>query len=566
MLSLRAVRLFSSLVLAALFSTVLFVASVAVSPEPASAQLVVNLNCNATINIAASQTVTLDAKARGCYTGSIRNCQSDFTTSATSKIQSVSAHSTNCTFTIVAKATFTEGTSENFRIVADPSCCGVQGVGNPFRSHRWVTVTVRGGPASNIVFSAPASNPEVNVDTSSVLDVSGYASDGSYTISCGTATESSALISISAQTGCSVTVAAGSSTGTAVITVPYMSSGGDTHTAMLTVAVIDSNIVYTPPDITMQVGGALAINAASYATDGPHTITCGEVESKSDRIASITRNGCSYIIIPASAGQAEFTITYTSSGGDTHQATITITIEAPPSALATPNTAPDYTAPDYTAPADTTTTDAAPSGTTAPTDGTEEESALSWSTLTVQPGGTTVRTIRETLGLSSRRAIYAWNANTQTWTALADPTRTIPSGVVLSFRGPEEISREDLEIANIGQGTQQTVLAQGWNIINAAGDIVRVRDRDFLVDDALIDCGRLQGVIAVASYNPRTGRWSLWLPCHPRTEARLTGGTNPTYDLLTSIGEDDSAYIYIRSRISLAIEWNAETQTYELAP
>ena len=566
MLSLRAVRLFSSLVLAALFSTVLFVASVALSPEPASATVRVDLNCNATINIAASQTVTLDAKARGCYTGTTTNCQSDFSTSAASKIQSVSAHSTNCVFTIVAKATFTEGTSENFRIVADTSSGGYQGVPNPFRNSRWITVRVIGGPVSNIVFSAPASNPEVNIDSSRVLDVSGYASDSSYTISCGTATESSALISISAQTGCSVTVAAGSSTGTAVITVPYMSSGGDTHTAMLTVAVIDSNIVYTPPDITMQVGGALAINAASYATDGTHTITCGEVESKSERIASITRNGCSYIIIPASAGQAEFTITYTSSGGDTHRASIPITIEPPPPAPATPNTEPDYTAPDYTAPADATTTDTAPSGTEDRSSEAEEETATSWSTLTVQPGGTTARTIRETLGLSSRRTIYAWNADTQTWAAIADPTRTIPSGVVLSFLGPEEISREDLEIANIGQGTQQTVLAQGWNIINADGDVVRVRDRDFLVDDTLIDCGRLQGVIAVASYNPRTGRWSLWLPCHPRTEARLTGGTNSPYDLLTSIGEDDSAYIYIRSRISLEIEWNAETQTYELAP
>ena len=427
-------------------------------------------------------------------------------------------------------------------------------------------VNVQVVPASDIVFSAPASNPVVSIDQSLVLDMSSYASDGPYTITCGTATESSALISISAQTGCSVTVAAGSSTGTAVITVPYMSSGGDTHTAMISVTVSDSNIVYTPPDITMQVGGTLAINAASYATDGTHTITCGEVESKSDRIASITRNGCGYTIIPANAGQAEFTITYTSSGGDTHQATIPITIEPSPTAPATPNTQPDYTAPADTAPSDTTSSGTAPSGTTARADGTEEEAALSWSTLTVQPGGTTARTIRQTLGLSSRTAIYAWNADTQTWTALTDPTRTIPSGAVLSFRGPEEISQQDLEIANIGQSTRRTALTRGWNIIAPPETTTRAADStSFLFDPSLTDCGNNPAVIAIASYNARTQRWSLYLPCHPRNENRLTAGTNPPYDLLTSIEEGATTYIYTRSAQPINIAWNTQTQTYQPA-
>ena len=419
-------------------------------------------------------------------------------------------------------------------------------------------VNVQVLPASDIMFSAPASNPAVSIDESRVLDMSSYASDGPYTITCGTATESSALISISAQTGCSVTVAAGSSTGTAVITVPYTSSGGDTHTAMLTVAVIDSNIVYTPPDITMQIGGILAINAASYATDGAYTIICGEVESKSNHIASITRNGCGYIITPASAGQAEFTITYTSSGGDTHQATIPITIEPSPTAPATPNTAPDYTAP-----ADATTTDAAPSGTTAPADGTEE-AALSWSTLTVQPGGTTARTIRQTLGLSSRTAIYAWNTDTQAWTALADPTRTIPSGTTLSFRGPEEISRENLEIANIGQGTRRTALTRGWNIIAPPETTTRTADStSFLFDPSLTDCENNQAVIAIASYNAQTRQWALWLPCHPQAQRTLTAGIDPPYRTLTRINPQDTTYIYTRTPQPINIAWNTQTQTYQ---
>ena len=433
--------------------------------------------------------------------------------------------------------------------------------GGTTTSHTINVQVVEASDISDIMFSAPASNPHVGINGSRVLDVSRYASDGRYTITCGTATESSALISISAQTGCEITVAAGSSTGTAVITVPYMSSGGDTHTAMITVEVSDSFIVFTPPDLTIQVGGALAINAASYATDGTYTVTCGEVESKSDRIASISRNGCGYIITPRSAGPAEFTITYTSSGGDTRRASIPITIEAPPPAPSTPNT---ESQPDYAAPADAAPADATPSGTTARAD-EAEETTLSWSTLTVQPGGTTARTIRQTLGLSSRRAIYAWNADTQAWTALTDPTRTIPSGVVLSFRAPAEISREDLEIANIGQGSRRTALAQGWNIITPPETTTRAADSSFLFDPSLTDCDNARAVIAIASYNAQTRQWALWLPCHPQTQRTLTTGTNPTYRTLTQINPQDTTYIYTRTAQPINIAWNPDTQTYQPA-
>ena len=47
--------------------------------------------------------------------------------------------------------------------------------------------------------------------------------------------------------------------------------------------------------------------------------------------------------------------------------------------------------------------------------------------------------------------------------------------------------------------------------------------------------------------------------------ALLRTGENPAYDLLTSIDEGDSTYIYIRSIIPLEIAWNTETQTYELS-
>ena len=85
------------------------------------------------------------------------------------------------------------------------------------------------------------------------------------------------------------------------------------------------------------------------------------------------------------------------------------------------------------------------------------------------------------------------------------------------------------------------------------------------MDEALVDCDDLFGVIAIVSYNARTRRWSLYLPCHPRAEARLTTGEDAPYDRMTSLGEGDSTYIYTRSRIPLEITWNAETQTYQPA-
>ena len=69
---------------------------------------------------------------------------------------------------------------------------------------RAVQITV--GAASSIVFSAPLSNPAVAASRTLTLDVGSYATDGSYTITCGTITEFSALISLGAQTqgSCSI--------------------------------------------------------------------------------------------------------------------------------------------------------------------------------------------------------------------------------------------------------------------------------------------------------------------------------------------------------------------------
>ena len=202
---------------------------------------------------------------------------------------------------------------------------------------RAVQITV--GAASSIVFSAPASNPAVAASRTLTLDVSSYATDGSYTISCGTITEFSALISLGSQTGCSIPITAATSTGTAFISVPYISSGGATTTRSISIDVgVASNIQFTAPsDLKVGINRTQTINALDYATDSGYTITCGTATSiDTTKLTSVARdssgNGCGYTITPISTltqsqqGSANFTVPLTSDGGDTENAVFSITV------------------------------------------------------------------------------------------------------------------------------------------------------------------------------------------------------------------------------------------------
>ena len=202
---------------------------------------------------------------------------------------------------------------------------------------RAVQITV--GAASSIVFSAPASNPAVAASRTLTLDVSSYAADGSYTISCGTITEFSALISLGAQTGCSIPITAATSTGTAFISVPYISSGGATTTRSISIDVgVASNIQFTAPsNLKVGINRTQTINALDYATDSGYTITCGTATSiDTTKLTSVARdssgNGCGYTITPISTltqsqqGSASFTVPLTSDGGDTENAVFSITV------------------------------------------------------------------------------------------------------------------------------------------------------------------------------------------------------------------------------------------------
>ena len=244
----------------------------------------------------------------------------------TTEITSVTRLSNSCRYRIVLNGT--QGTTS---FTVPYTSTGGHAIS------RAVQITV--GPASSIVFSAPSSNPAVAASRTLTLDVSSYATDGSYTISCGTISEFSALISLGAQTGCSIPITAATSTGTAFISVPYISSGGATTTRSISIDVgVASDIQFTAPsDLKVGINRTQTINALDYATDSGYTITCGTATSvDSTKLTSVVRdssgNGCGYTITPISTltpqqqGSASFTVPLTSDGGDTENAVFSIAV------------------------------------------------------------------------------------------------------------------------------------------------------------------------------------------------------------------------------------------------
>ena len=179
-----------------------------------------------------------------------------------------------------------------------------------------------------------------------------------------------------------------------------------------------------------------------------------------------------------------------------------------------------------------------------------------WNTLAVQEGGATAGRIRQALGLSDQDAVFAWDAAAQTWQRPAI-AQDIAAGTAVSFRTLGQA--DDLEEARLG-GTRQITLVSRWNILSAPAEIQRPGS---MFASQLINCRSNAGIIAVVSYNPATQQWSLWLPCHPRTQTRLTTGDNPTYNSLTSISPQDTLYIYTRTSQPVDITWNPDTSQYQ---
>ena len=164
-----------------------------------------------------------------------------------------------------------------------------------------------------------------------------FGTGGSFTITCADATNVSTEFTSVTRTAntCnySVVAKADASAGAATFTVPYTSSGGDTHNGIVSITI--SVISYTAPSgLKVVAGGTLDINASGYATHPSYTITCGTAKNLHTKLSSVSRadatnSPCEYTITPkasATAGTATFTIPYTSSSGATLDAEITVSI------------------------------------------------------------------------------------------------------------------------------------------------------------------------------------------------------------------------------------------------
>ena len=323
-------------------------------------------------------------------------------------------------------------------------------------------------------------------------------------------------------------------------------------------------------------GGTITLDASRYASDGSYAVTCSDDYLEDDGIfASVTQTGagrCTFTLRVKAAADTTvevaeqatsypfLDVTFISTGGDRVDRSFFFFIAR---SMPEPPTQPTRPEPEQPGPAQPGPAPAPEPTRTPTTEPAETATQSGWNTFTAQ-SSVTPAAIRRQLNLPRSQPVYTWDAETQAWTRITNPAQTIPAGTSISFlsRG---LTTEEIQAANLGRNTPQASLTNGWNIINIAGEAERADDSDFLVDNALVDCDDLFGVIAVVSYDARTRRWSLYLPCHPRAEARLTTGEDAPYDRMTSLSEGDSTYIYTRSRIPLEVTWNTETQTYQPA-
>ena len=280
--------------------------------------------------------------------GSVTIDASSYATDGTYAISCGTATSIDSKITVA-------GTGCSYRITAG-STTGAASFTVPYSSTGGDTesgaIPITVGSASDIVFTAPA-GLSVAAGRAITINAGSYAADGSYTISCANASSVSSLFSSISRTGCSYEARAGSTQGTAAFTVPYTSSGGDTHSGVISVAIGPaSSIVFQASSVPwVPTGGMVTIDASSMVSDGSYTISCstardaasvannptGGINSSAGTIASVRNTGCSYAVTAGStAGSGHFEMTYTSSGGDTLVKVHSVTVYVSANAAVTP--------------------------------------------------------------------------------------------------------------------------------------------------------------------------------------------------------------------------------------
>ncbi len=201
---------------------------------------------------------------------------------------------------------------------------------------RTVTFPINITPASNIIFTAPPGGLSIPAGGFRNFDVSSYATDSDYTISCRfSAASRHSLIASVANTGCDFTVRAGRTAGSATLSVIYNSySGGGIFpigelTAVIPITVTSTSaLTFTPPsNLAVRIDQTISINARPYATDGANAVSCGTATSATANITVASPVGCSYRVTAGSTtGAASFVVPYTSSSGRTLNGRIDINI------------------------------------------------------------------------------------------------------------------------------------------------------------------------------------------------------------------------------------------------
>ena len=402
---------------------------------------------------------------------------------------------------------------------------------------------------SNITFTQP-SGLILGINRSKTFDVSNYAVDGEYTISCGDPTAIDAKITI-VRSNCDYTISPQGMRGESRFTVPYSSTGGDTQNGTIPITVgPPSTIVFTAPsNLSIEAGSSTTVNAASYATDGIYTITCADATSVSSKFSSITRTAgtCDYTLAAkaTAAGPASFIVPYTSSGGDTLSGTIFITII---SVVEPVEDEPQYDTPYpfFLPPAP------------------EPKGSLRWNFYTVQQNGTSPEDISLRLAEPAYPYIWTWNTTTQAWQRIPLTSSSLPAGALVVFRTTQEPNPDTLADLNLGATIRTTVLQQGWNILSVPADLTRPSAETFLIDDLLLRCDTDTRVEIIANYQTTEEAWYIWLPCYPRTETHYTTGPEAMYKPLAQIAQTQPIYLCLTSPTPIAIAWNPSTQIYEI--
>ena len=247
-----------------------------------------------------------------------------------------------CFFTVAAAASATEGdTTFSVRLMSSGGSTHDQ------------TFTITVGAASSINFEAPTTPLSVPAGNFRHFDVSGYASDGDYGITCRYSGALHELVSrlgfvapgtttpTGPASGCNVTIYAGDTAGSGSVSVIYNSAGGDEVTGVIPVVVASSSALdFSPPrNLSVRIERAITVNARLYARDGLNTITCGDAEAVSGSLTGVVRDGCFFTATAGSStGSASFTVPYTSSSGAELKGRIDLTINEARSDI-------DFTAP-----------------------------------------------------------------------------------------------------------------------------------------------------------------------------------------------------------------------------